>query len=78
MKTLAPQKQHQDIRRAAQKLLEHGIAVTGPYRRRNGTLVFSLAECVVTEDELLRIHRDGELSATGIQELFAEIDRRSS
>jgi hypothetical protein len=78
MRILAYLKQHKDFRTAAQTLREHEIAVTGPYRRQDGTFVFSVADCVVTEEELLSLQREGKLSANGIQELFAEIEKHPS
>jgi hypothetical protein len=78
MKILASQKQHKDFRAAAQTLRAHGVAVTGPYRRQNGTFVFSVADRVVTEEELLRLQRDGKISANGIQDLFSKADNRRS
>lgn len=78
MKILAPQKQHKDFRTAAQKLRAHGVAVSGPYRRRNGTLVFSVADSVVTEEELLHLQGNEKISANGIQNLFNKADKHQS
>jgi hypothetical protein len=78
MQILAHQTQHKDFRTAAHTLRKHGIAVTGPYRRRNGTLVFSVADSVVTEEELLRFQRDGKISANAIQDLLSKADKRQS
>lgn len=78
MNILANQTQHKDFRKAAHELRKHGIAITGPYRRRNGTLVFSVADSVVTEEELLRFQRDGKISSNGIQDLSSKADKRRS
>jgi hypothetical protein len=78
MKILALQKQYKDFRTAAQNLTAHGVAVSGPYRRQNGTFVFGVAGCVVTEEELVHFQRDGKLSANSIQELLAEIGKPPS
>jgi hypothetical protein len=76
MGILAYRKQRKDLRSAVQTLRNHGTPVSGPYRRRDGTLVFSVADCVVTEDELLRLPRNGRLEAKNVQELPAEIKKR--
>src|SRR5713101_3021217 len=55
MGILAYRKQHKVLNSAVQTMRSHGIAVSGPYRRQNGTLIFSVADDVVTEDELLRL-----------------------
>ena len=78
MKLLAVQKQHQDIRTSAQTLKERGISVTGPHRGRNGALVFSVVDAVVTAEGLRRFQGGRKLSGVGIGELFAEIDKRAS
>lgn len=78
MKILALQKQHKVFRTAAQTLRTHGVAITGPYRRQNGTLVFSVADCVLTEEELLGFQRDGKLSGNSVKELLAEIAKPPS
>ena len=69
------QKQRNDLCLAVQTLRERGIAVRGPYRRQNGMLVFSIAECVVTEDELLRFLPDGNFDIHKFQELLSEIKK---
>jgi hypothetical protein len=78
MGILGYRKQRKDLRSAVQTIRKHGTPVSGPYRRRNGTLVFSVADCVVTEDELLRLPRNGRLEANNVQELLAEIGKRST
>ena len=78
MRILARQIKHKDFHTVARNLMAHGVAVTGPYRRRNGTLVFSIAGCVVTEEELVRFQQDRELSSNSIQELLAEISKPPS
>jgi hypothetical protein len=76
MGILAYRKQRKDLRSAVQTLRNHGTTVSKPYRRRNGTLVFSVANCVVSEDELLRLPRDERLAANYVHELIAEIGKR--
>lgn len=78
MAIFATRRQRKDFRLAVQVLRDGGIAVSGPYRRLNGSLVFSIAECVVTEDELLRFLRDGSFETNEFQELLSEIKRRPS
>lgn len=78
MAIFATRRQRKDFRLAVQALRDRGIAVSGPYRRLNGILVFSVAECVVTEDELLRFLRDGSFETNEFQELLSEIKRRPS
>ncbi len=46
-------KRRKELSAAAKALREQGIQVSGPYRMRNGMLVFSLGHFVVTEAELL-------------------------
>jgi hypothetical protein len=43
---------------------------------RNGTLVFSVADDVVTEEELLRLPRDERLETNNVHELLDEIKKR--
>ncbi len=76
MGILGHRKQRKVLNSAAQTMRKHGIAVSGPYRRRDGTLLFSVADCVVTEEELLRLRRDERLEANRVQELLAEIKGR--
>jgi hypothetical protein len=78
MGILAYRRQRKDLGSAVQIMRNHAIAVSGPYRRRNGTLVFSVADDVVTEDELLRLPRDERLEANNIHELLAEIKKRAT
>ncbi len=46
-------KRRKELSAAANALREQGIQVSGPYRMRNGMLVFSVGHFVVTEAELL-------------------------
>jgi hypothetical protein len=62
-----------DIRAAVQTMRDQGIHVIGPFRRPNGTFVYSLADCVVTERELLDLAIAGKLDAAGVSELTAKI-----
>ena len=75
MGILGYRKQRKDLRSAMQTIRNHGTPVSGSYRRRNGTLIFSAADCVVTEDELLRLPRDGRLEANNVQEILGEIGK---
>jgi hypothetical protein len=76
MGILAYRKQRKNLNSAAQTMRNHGIAVSGPYRRRNGTLLFSVADDVVTEAELLRLPRDERLEVNNLHELVDEIKKR--
>lgn len=76
MSILAYRKQRKDLNSAVQTMRNHGIAVSGPYRRQNGTLMFSVADDVVTEDELLRLPRDERLEPNNVHELLAEVKKR--
>jgi hypothetical protein len=78
MRVLAFLKPHKDFRTAARILMQHEIAVSGPYRRHDGQFVFGVAGCVITEEELLCLQREARLSANGVRELIAEIKKRSS
>lgn len=49
------------------------IAITGPYRRCNDTLIYSFADCIVTEGELLDLARADKLDAEGVSELATKI-----
>lgn len=72
----AYRRQRKDYRFAVQVIRDCGIDVSGPYRRENGMLVFSVADCVITEDELLCLERDGEFDANEFQKLLAESKKR--
>jgi hypothetical protein len=78
MGVLAFRKQRYDLRSALHTLRNHGIIVSGPYRRQNGAFVFSIANCVITEDELLRLQDEGKLQANDLQEFLAEIGKRTT
>jgi hypothetical protein len=57
-------KRRRELSAAVNTLRGQGIQVTGPYRRPNGMLVFSVGNSVVTEVELLQLRRNRELKAT--------------
>jgi hypothetical protein len=76
MGLLTFRKQRKDLNSAVQTMRTHGISVSGPYRMRTGTLVFRVADDVVTEDELLRFPRDERLEANNVHQLLAEIKKR--
>ncbi len=73
MKILGFAKRLKDIAAFVQTLRDRGIKVTDPHRRRNGTFIYSLANCVVTERELLDLPHAGKLDASGVSELTAKI-----
>jgi hypothetical protein len=73
MKRHAFARRPKDISVVVQTLRDHGIKVIGPYRRRNGSSIYSLANCVVTELELLDLASAGKLDAAGVSELAAKI-----
>ena len=56
-------KRRKELSAAVNTLREQDIQVTGPYRRPNGMLVFSVGNSVVTEIELLQLQRTGDLKA---------------
>jgi hypothetical protein len=62
-----------DTSALVQELRDHGIHVIGPFRRHNGTFVYSLADCVVTEREILGLAIAKKLDAAGVSELTAKI-----
>jgi len=64
-------KRRKELSSAVKTLPDQDIHVTGPYRRPNGMLVFSVGNSVVTEAELLQFQRNGELTATRVAEGFA-------
>jgi hypothetical protein len=76
MGILAYRKQRKDLSSAVQTMRNHGIAVSGPYRRQNGKLIFSVADDVVTEDELLHLPRDERFEPNSVHELLDEIKKR--
>jgi hypothetical protein len=62
-----------DIRAVVQTLRDRGIQVTGPYETPKGTLVYTLANVIVTERELLDLARAEKLDAAGVSELTDKI-----
>jgi hypothetical protein len=62
MKFLGFAKRLKDTSALVQELRDHGINVNGPFRRRNGTFIYSLAGCVVTERELPDLPNTGKLT----------------
>ena len=61
-----------DIRAVVQTMRDQGINVLGPFRSRNGTFVYSLFDCIVTEHELLELAKAGKLDAAGVSDLTAK------
>lgn len=76
MGILAFRKQRKILNSTIRTIRTRGILVNGPYRMRTGTLVFRVADDVVTEDELLRIPRDERLGANSVHQFLAEIKKR--
>jgi hypothetical protein len=73
MKTLDFARGPEDIPAVVRALRDQGIQVTGPYETRKGTLVYTLADGIVTERELLDLAKAGKLDAAGVSELTARI-----
>ncbi len=73
MKILGFARRPKDVSAVVQTLRDQGIQVTGPYRTRKGTLIYSLAHFVVTERELLDLANAGKLDAAGVSEPTAKI-----
>jgi hypothetical protein len=67
-----------DIRAVVQTLRERGLRVNGPYRRRNGSFVYCIADFVLTERELLDLAIAGKLDAAGVSELTNKIKKNGS
>jgi len=63
-----------DVRSFVRTLQDRGIRVSGPYRRRNGIFVYSLANRVVTESELWNAQKSGKLNV--IEELSGNVNGR--
>jgi hypothetical protein len=53
MKILGFARRSKDITAVVQTLGDHAIKVTGPYQTPKGTIIYTFANCVVTERELL-------------------------
>jgi hypothetical protein len=67
-----------DVRAVVQTLRDHGIKVTGPYRTPKGTTIFTLADAIVTERELLELAIAGKLDASGISKFISKIMKYGS
>ena len=76
MGILGFRKRRKDLRSALQSMRSQGIVVNGPYRRRSGMFVFSVANSVITEDELLRLQGEGKFETSELQEILAEIGKQ--
>jgi hypothetical protein len=61
-----------DIHTVVRTMRECGFKVIGPFRRRNGEFIYSLADCVVTERELMDLAKSGKVDATAVSELSAK------
>lgn len=72
MGIFATRRQRKNLRIAMEALRDCGIAVSGPYRRPNDMLVFSVAECVLTEDELVCLEHDGKFDAQELQKVLSK------
>jgi hypothetical protein len=73
MNTLGFARSPKDTNDVVQALRDLGVRVIGPFRRRNGTLIFSLDDCVMTERELLDLEIAGRLDPAGVSELASRI-----
>jgi hypothetical protein len=73
MKILGFSRRHKDVTAVVRALRDHAIQVTGPYRTPKGTVIYTLAECVVTERELLDLANAGKLDAAGVSQLAAKV-----
>jgi hypothetical protein len=74
MKLLGFARRPKDITAVVQMLRDHAIKVTGPYRTPKGTVIYTLADCVVMERELLDLTKAGNLD-TAVSELAAKVMR---
>jgi hypothetical protein len=57
---------------------KYGLVLVGPFRRPNGTLVFGIADTVISENELRELKERGKPSLASIQEWVeqrAEVER---
>jgi hypothetical protein len=66
-----------EISAVVQTLRDHGINVIGPFRRHNGTFVYCLGDCIVTDHELLDLAIAGKLDVAGVSEFTAKIMRNA-
>lgn len=67
--TFDSEKELADLLRAARN---SGLVLVGPFRRRNGSFVFSFGDTVITESELKELYKSGKLSLAGIRELIEQ------
>jgi hypothetical protein len=51
------------------------MKTTGPFRTPKGALIYILADCVVTERELLDLANAGKFDAAGVSERTAKITK---
>jgi hypothetical protein len=72
MKLLGFARRPKDITAVVKTLRDHAMKVTGPYRTPKGTVIYTLADCVVTERELLGLAKAGNLGAA-VSELAAKV-----
>lgn len=73
MNVLGFVRRSKNIRDVVQTLREHHITVTGPYRTPKGIVIYTLADCVVTERELLDLAKSEKLDATCVSRIGARI-----
>jgi hypothetical protein len=78
MKTLGFARRLQDPAAFVQTLRDHGVKSSGPYRTPKGSPIYILADCVVTERELLDLATAGKLDAAGVSDLAAKIMKNSA
>lgn len=75
MSALGFARRRKDIHTVVKTLRDQGIVITGPFRRRNGTFIYSFADCIVTEGELLDLAKADKLDAAGVSELAFKIEQ---
>ena len=73
MKIFGFARRPKDIRAVVQTLRDHHITVTGPYQTPKGIVIYTLADCVVTERELLDLAKSEKLDATCVSGIAARI-----
>ncbi len=63
----------EDIHAVLQTVRDRGIQVTGAYETPRSILVYTLADGIMTERELLDLAKAGKLDAAGVSELPDEM-----
>jgi hypothetical protein len=73
MKILGFARRFKDIRAVLQTLRDHAVKVAGPHRTPKGASIYILANCVVTERELLDLAKAGKLDTADVSELADKV-----